>query len=197
MLLRVFRPFPLCFSCQCIRRYCLVSWFSPAPPTFLQAHLPFTYAVSSFCRSALRTVGLVRLACSALAGATVETLSLTPRPNISLFSRGLFSTHHLPCSFGIVSALLFPVSHILAAPPHTCFILCSALGLSLLSHICLSPVVTTFFSGTQSPTCRDTTSRILDSELCWPPHEVESGAFRMMLDQSPYEGSIASIINAC
>jgi len=197
MLLRVFRPLPRCFSCQCIRQYCLVSWFSPALPTFLQAHLPFAYAVSSFCRSALSTVGLVRLACSALALATVETLSLTPRPNISLFSRGLFSTHHLPCSFGIVSALLFPVSHLLAGPPQTRVMLCSALRLSLLSHISLSPVVTKFFSGTQSPTCRDGTSRILDTELCWRPHGVVSGAFRMMLDQSPYEGSIASIINAC
>jgi len=140
MLLRVLRPSPLCFSCQCICRYCLVSWFSPALPTFLRAHLPFSYAVSSFCRSALSTLCLVLLSCSTLAGATVETLSLTPRPNISLFSRGLFSTHHLPCSFGIVSALLFPISHLLAEPLHTCVVCCSALGLSILRHICLSPV---------------------------------------------------------
>ena len=79
MLLRVFRPFPLCFSCQCNRQYCLESWFSPALPTSLQAHLPFAYAFCSFCRSALSALGLVRLSCSALAGATVETLSLTSR----------------------------------------------------------------------------------------------------------------------
>ncbi|OSX71514.1 hypothetical protein BU14_0525s0002 [Porphyra umbilicalis] len=112
MLLCVFRPSPLRFSCQCIGRYCLVPWFSPALPTFLQANPPFAYALSSFFRSALSALGPVRLSCSALVGATVETLSLTPGPNVTLFSRDLFSTHHLLSSFGIVSALLFHFSHL-------------------------------------------------------------------------------------
>ena len=92
MLVPVFRSFPLCFSCPCIRRFFLVSCFSPAFPTFLQAHLPFAYAVSSFCRAAFSTLGQVRLSCSTLAGATIETLSMTPRPKMSLLSRCLFST---------------------------------------------------------------------------------------------------------
>jgi len=140
MLLCVFRPSPLCFSCQCIRWYCLVSWFSPALHTILQAQPPFAYALSSFLRSGLSSLGPVRFSCSALVGATAEALSLTPGLNVALFSRGFFSIHRLPSSFGVVSALLFPVFHLLTAPLHTCVVFRSALGLSLIRHICLSPV---------------------------------------------------------
>jgi len=59
-----------------------------------------------------------------LFGATVETQSLKPGPNVSLVSCGIFSAHHPLSSFGIVSPFLFPFSHLIVAPLHTCVTFC-------------------------------------------------------------------------
>jgi len=164
MLLCVLQPYPLCFSCQYIRRYCFVSWISPAFSTYLQAHPPFEYALFSFLRSALSSLGLVRLSCSALVGASVETLALTPGTNVALLSRSVFSTHHLSTSVGIVSALFFPFSHLLAAPLHTCVVIRSALGLSVLRHIIFSPL-------SSQRCCRASSPRLLATQ----PLEFSTG----------------------
>jgi len=96
-----------------------------------------------------------------------------------------------------VGSSLSYFSSISRTPSLLCCVLLCVRSELITSHLSLPCVVTTFLLGAQSPTCRDTTCRILDRGLCWRPHGLESGAFWMMLDQSPYEGSIASVINTC